>query len=94
MKININDIEYNIDLEEYKSEIMWDLGLIEEEDCEECGDCDVDDFSNEELLEELQFRGVNTCSLLEDLSIVEYAFVEKLLLNIKDVDLNKLEELL
>lgn len=36
----------------------------------------------------------NICSLLEDLSIVEYAVVEKLLLNIKDVDLNKLEKLL
>ena len=91
MKININDIEYNIDLEEYKSEIMWELDLIEEEDCEEI---DIKGFSSKELLEELEFRGVNTCSLLEDLSIVEYAVVEKLLLNIKDVNLNKLEELL
>lgn len=93
MEININDIEHNINLEEYKSEIMLELDLIEEDDCEECIGCEIDSFSDSELLEELEWRGVNTCSLLEDLSIVEYAVVEKLLLNIKDVDLNKLEEL-
>lgn len=79
----------SVDLENYKSHIMWDLDLIEEDDCEDCKD--ISDYDNDELLDELKYRGVEVRTE-EMKTMVEQDLLDRFRYKLRDLDLRDVEE--